>query len=480
MKCSISILLLMLLVAIAPGKQLFAQDKKAQNSKAFAKLCAAINKKDDAGMYALTNTDFQKNIDWMNFQNYSRFGIFVHGAITDTLLTSYANGTSTYKATFSDGVFNIKLSTDDDGKISALLFKKADVVSDVKKPAVSFSNPLATKLDKAIDEAAQEYMQKPGTTGLCIGLLQNGIMRSYSYGETEKGSGEMPGVHSAFEIGSVTKTFTATLLAWYVTLGRLSLDEPITKYLPDSVKKNPKLKGITLKMLSNHTSGLARIPDNLMQDNADMLNPYKKYNRKKLFAYLKRCKPETAPGTVSAYSNLGVGLLGTILEKVTGKTYEEMIEEVIAKPLKLEATGIGQQHGEHAHAVHLLPVYNEKGETTPRWDFDALAGCGALRSTSIDLLTYAQANLDLNTSLMGRALALTHEITYEKAPMFIGLGWMLKKTDKGPVYWHNGGTFGSSSFIAFFPGKGTAMVVLSNCVQSVDEMSSKIIAALQE
>ncbi len=478
MKIKIAGFLLALLTFVTGVQVVLAQDMRQQNSIALAKLCGFINKQDAAGMYALTNENFQKAIGQVNFENYARYGIFAQGKVTDTVFVSLAEGVSAYKTTFSGAAFNVKIGADKDGKIGTLFFKKIDTTTQVRKEPLKSANPMLTKADKTIDEAAREYLEKKGTVGVSIGVLQNGVMRTYTYGETEKGSGEMPGTHSVYEIGSITKTFTATLLAWYVNTGKVLLNDPITKYLPDSVKMNEELKGITLQMLSNHTSGLPRVPDNLMDGNANLLNPYKLYNRKKLFSYLKRCKLVSAPGTVAAYSNLGAGLLGTLLEVATKKPYEKMLDEIIITPLKLDATGISLKNSEHA--AQLLPVYNENGEKTPRWDFDALAGAGAVRSTSIDLLVYAQANLDLNTSPRGKALAMTQKITHEDEKMNIGLGWMLRKGLKYPVYWHNGGTYGSSSYIGFIPGKGAAVVVLSNCVQSVDEMAGKILNVLME
>ncbi len=478
MKIRIAGILFVLLTMFTGVYAVVAQDIRQKNSTALEKLCGLINKQDAAGMFALTNDKFQKAIGWVNFENYARYGIFVQGTITDTAFMSLTEGVSAYKATFTGGAFNMKIGADKDGKIATLFFKKIETDTEKRSAPIKAGNPMATKTDKTIDEAVREYLQKKGTVGVCIGVLQNGIMHTYSYGETEKGSGEMPGPHSVYEIGSITKTFTATLLAWYVGAGKVSLDDPIIKYLPDSVKKNPQLKGITLQMLSNHTSGLTLVPDNLMEGNTNLLNPYKLYTRKKLFSYLKTCKVVTPPGTVGAYSNLGAGLLGTLLEIATHKTYEKMLEEVIVTPLKLDATGISLKNSEHAS--QLLPVYNENGEKTPRWDFDALAGAGAMRSTAVDLLIYAQANIDLNTSPRGKALALTQKITFDDDKMTVGLGWMRRKGAKYNAYWHNGGTYGSSSFIGFVPGKGTAVVVLSNCVQSVDEMAGKILNVLME
>ena len=456
-----------------------AQDMQQQNSAVFEKVQEQIKKQDATALYALTNEDFKSHIGWVNFENFSKYGLFAQGAISTTSLLNYSDGISTYKLTFPSGDFSLKLKLDKEGKINYFLFKKMDAATSVadKTTEILTSNPLETDFDRALDDAAMAYLRKGNTVGLCIGFLQKGIMRMYNYGATEKGGKEMPSAHFAFEIGSITKTFTATLLAWYANAGKVSLNDPITKYLPDSVKKNKALAGITLQMLSNHTSGLARIPDNLLQGNANMLNPYKNYDNKKLFSYLKHCTPATQPGNVLSYSNTGAGLLGVILTKVSGKSYEQMVDLIIADPLKMEHTGL---HFIGDHAPHIIKGYDYKGALAPLWNFNALSGAGALLSTSSDLLKYAEANLDLNTSPLGRALALTHDITYTDGETGIGLGWFKKQINDHTIYWHNGATGGCSSYVAFMPGTGIAISVLANSSVPVDEVALTILGAIKQ
>src|SRR6202012_1403152 len=117
------------------------------------------------------------------------------------------------------------------------------------------------------------------TVGLMIGLIKNGNVSIYSYGETAKRSDKPPTDNTFFEISAITETVASTLLAWYVNQGPIKLNDQITKYLPDSVVANPALHGITLMQLSNHTSGLARLPNNLVRNAKDPLNPYKDYTR---------------------------------------------------------------------------------------------------------------------------------------------------------------------------------------------------------
>ncbi|XHR92713.1 serine hydrolase domain-containing protein [Mucilaginibacter sp. UC70_90] len=215
--------------------------------------------------------------------------------------------------------------------------------------------------------------------------------------------------------------------------------------MPDSVKTNVALNDITLQTLSNHTSGLARIPENLQFDSASAANPYKSYNKRLLYSYLKTCKLNSKPGEQYAYSNLGVGLLGTILSQVSGKTFDQMVQEVICSPLGMKNT---VQHLSALQLPHFTKVYSQYGDATVAWNFDALAACGALHSTVNDLLIYAKAHMGNGADKLSKAFELTHQITYSKDAK-IALGWHIILVDGVEYIFHNGGTYGSSSFLAF-------------------------------
>jgi CubicO group peptidase (beta-lactamase class C family) len=138
-------------------------------------------------------------------------------------------------------------------------------------------------MDKKIDSLAHAFIQKSKTVGLCIGIIQNGNIATHGYGETEKGSGKTPDADNIFEIGSITKTFTAAILAWHVMEGEISLDDPITKYLPEGLACNSTLQKIKVLHLSNHTSGLPRLPLSFFLRFTKINNPYKGYNTRMLF-----------------------------------------------------------------------------------------------------------------------------------------------------------------------------------------------------
>lgn len=343
-----------------------------------------------------------------------------------------------------------------------------------KTPPIASDNPLQSEVDKGVDDAARLYLQKTNTVGLCIGIIDHDQTGIYSYGETALGTGSLPDGDSIFEIGSITKTFAAALLAHFILTGKMNADDPITKYLPADVALNPELKNIRIVHLSNHTSGLPRLPANLRA--YSLRNPYQNYTDSKLFEALKTVRLTSSPGTVYAYSNLAVGLLGKILERVGGKSFEELVKQVITAPLGMSNTF---QHPDTGQINKQVEAYNQWGKPTPNWDFQALAACGAFRSSINDLLLYARANMIVNDTASSQALQLTHRLTFSDKQK-IGLGWHIFSVKGADYRWHNGGTGGCRSFIAFSTEQKTAVAVLSNSAVGCDALALSILKLMQK
>lgn len=456
-----------------------AQSRQQQKTDSIFKLVGKhLKSKDADGIYALTGEQFRKALTPEAFRAVANQQLFPLGEIKQASLTGFINNkTATYKVQFELLTMEVLLSLDEKDKLDLFYFRPFKVEPIDKLEAVASSNPLKTVQDKKVDTAARVYIQKINTVGLSIGIIKNGQVSLYNYGETARGSGQLPTSETMFEIGSITKTFTAAILATYVNQGKIKLTDPVVKYLPDSVAVNPALKFITIVNLINHTSGLPSLPANFAdQKGYDKLNPYRNYNKQLLFAYLKNCVPITRPGEKYAYSNLAVGLLGTILEGISGKSFEQMAADVVCNPLGMKST---VQHLYPMMANRFIPVYNDDGKQTPPWDFDALASCGSLRSCIDDLVLYAKANLnDDAATLLAKALKLTHEITFNKEPK-LGLAWHIILVNGVSYYFHNGGTYGSSSFLAFNKEKNLAVIVLSNASASTDAVGVDILKKLQ-
>ncbi|HEY8999905.1 MAG TPA: serine hydrolase domain-containing protein [Mucilaginibacter sp.] len=465
--------ILVLFLSITASAQSLQQRK---NDSVFTLVYKYFNERQAESIYELAGEGFKKQLSAETFKYVADQELFPLGPIRQSSLISFQdNKLSTYKLDFDSGSLQLLLALDKDDKLDLLLFKPyKEVAADKLKPAHT-SNLMRTLTDKRVDSAARNYIQKGNTVGLSIGIIHNGVVHTYNYGETAAGNNQLPETNSIYEIGSITKTFTATLLAYYANEGKLKLTDPITKYLPDSVSSNKELEGITLEMLSNHTSGLSRLPDNFEFHSSDPYDPYKDYTKKHLYEYLKTCKLSSKPGETYAYSNFGVGLLGSILEQISGKTFEEMIKEVICTPLGMQNT---EQHLTIAQRPRFVTVYNEDGKATSPWTFQVLAACGALRSTVEDMLLYMKANMASTQTELSKAIELTHQITYNK-DIKLGLGWHVIVVNGVEYYFHDGATYGCSSFMAFNIQKKLGVVVLSNSAISTNDLGVSLIKKLQ-
>lgn len=346
---------------------------------------------------------------------------------------------------------------------SAFLFSCDNKDEDTVQP-ITTNNPLLTKLDSLVHQQVSDYAKKKATAGLSIGILQNGQTHFYGYGETENGNGKIPNENTIFEIGSISKTFTASAIALWATSKGISLNTPINDLLPATIpvltKDNQKIE---LLHLLNHTSGLPRLSDDL-DKGWDPNNPYAHYDSTKMFNYLKTYKLSRKPGTLLEYSNLGMGLAGVILERQTGMSYEQFIKQNLAQPLGMTRTKITLTAEELQNTAK---PHDDQGKVVAYWDFKAYAGAGALRSTAKDMLLYAKKHLDAPTDAIGTAFQQLHQITYngkgtDGSDYKIGLGWFELTVDSQKLYVHDGGTGGFLSFILICPAKNIAMIYLNN------------------
>ncbi len=297
--------------------------------------------------------------------------------------------------------------------------------------------------------------------GIVVGIIDANGRRIVAHGHPAKGDPRPVDGQTVFEIGSVTKVFTALLLADAVEEGTLRLDTPVSTLLPAGVTMpDDKQAAITLKDLATHMSGLPRLPSNLAP--ADMSNPYADYDAAKLHAFLASNKPLRRPGVEHEYSNLGAGLLGHVLALKAGLSYEELVASRIAAPLGMKDTAITLRpdwSGRQAkgHDAALEPVSD--------WDLNALQGAGALRSTADDLLIFLEAAMGRKPSSLAPAFAT---LLATRQPLGNGdddqqaLGWVISGKGDEQFIWHNGGTGGYRSFVGYRPSTGVGVVALSN------------------
>jgi CubicO group peptidase (beta-lactamase class C family) len=332
----------------------------------------------------------------------------------------------------------------------------------------------------AVDLLAERAMRSGRRTGLVVGCLHGGEPRVVGYGRPRRDAQGPPHGDTIFEIGSVTKVFTGLLLADLAEDGIVRLDDPLASYLPGWVRV-PTFKGhqVTLGDLASHAGGLRRDPKGTLgRWFGDRRNPYAALSVEGLYAGLARTRMRRRPGERVKYSNLGAGLLGEALARAAGRPYEQLVRERICLPLGMRDTVVtptGEQ------ATRLATGHTRRGRPVAPFQLPALAGAGALRSTATDLLRLLRATLDPAQAPLASQLERTQLPRLPAAKrMEVGLGWLIARPPgaAGPVLWHNGGTGGFRSFVAFAREANTAVVVLSNTTRSVDRLGLRLLKAL--
>jgi CubicO group peptidase (beta-lactamase class C family) len=346
----------------------------------------------------------------------------------------------------------------------------------------TFSQDLETKINGIV----QPLIDGKKNLGVAIGVFEIGsdVPKTYFYGRTNKEDSSKPNENTVFEIGSITKTFTATILMMLAREGKMQINDLVQGYLPDSVTIHnfTSTEHIKLMHLVTHTSGLPRLPSNLFADKkTNPKDPYAHYTLADMYEFINNHILDYEPGTKYIYSNFGMGLLGHLMSRKTGKTYEELIHYYILDSLEMTSSGIKLSP---EMTKNLAKGYTEKGEPSPLWNLGVLEGAGAIRSNMKDMLKYLAFHMRKTDKMdFKESLNIMQKRRFETdmPNVYIGMAWHISETADGmQVIWHNGGTGGYMSFIAFMPEIGTGVVVLTNQASTVDETGIRILKALRE
>jgi serine-type D-Ala-D-Ala carboxypeptidase/endopeptidase len=306
-----------------------------------------------------------------------------------------------------------------------------------------------------------------------VGLVNNGVTRIYTAGTPPAGAPALD-ASTEFQIGSITKTFTATLLAEMVQSGKVHLDDPIGKYLPAGTH-TPAYNGrqITLLDLAEQNSGLPEMPTNFAPANPS--DPFADYGTAQLYNFLGSYALTRAPGAKFEYSNVGVGLLGTLLANAAHTDYASLVTAGVLDPLGMDETSAAITPQVRAR---LMPGFTEGLTPSPAWALTGLAGAGAINSSTRDMLIYLKANMNAPAGRLGHAMAFAQEPRSDTtiAPsMKIGLNWFTNVDSH--LTWHNGQTGGYHSFLGFDRAGGTGIVVLANIASfDVDDLAIHLLA----
>ncbi|WP_394747839.1 serine hydrolase [Spongiimicrobium salis] len=328
----------------------------------------------------------------------------------------------------------------------------------------------APEIAQDVQENIKARITTERNVGIVVGLIEGEEVTYFSYGKTAVENGKPVTEEAVFEIGSISKVFTTILLSDQLLQGKMKLTDPLTAYLPKTVKVPSRNgKAITLKDLATHSSGLPRMPNNFAPANPN--NPFADYTIAQLYEFLSNYELPRDVGASYEYSNVGMGLLGHILELHSGKSYEELIAEHFNRGYGMEHTGLRLSKEMKAR----LALGHAEGVAVENWDIVSLAGAGGIRSTAQDMVKFIQANMGVIDSPLQEAMNMSHAPAYknETQNFEMGLGWHY--ANNGEIIWHNGGTGGYRTFAGFLKGTQKGVVVLSNSNESIDDIGLKLL-----
>lgn len=331
-------------------------------------------------------------------------------------------------------------------------------------------------LQRRVDRLVAPYIENNIIVGMTLGVFHRGTTTLGGYGRFSLDDDRRPDGDTLYEIGSASKVFTGVLLGDMVVRESVRLDQPAQELLPADVKMpNAGDRPITLQDLATHVSGLPRLPDNLKPSN--LSDPYADYSVELLHQFLNDHQLARAPGKASEYSNLGMGLLGHLLARRAELTYEQLLRERIAMPLEMHDTTITLTDDQKRR---LASPHLADGTAAANWHLPTLAGAGAIRSTTNDLLRFVQANLHPPDDALGKAIELAwkiHQPPLTDANFAMGLGWHVAR-DKS-TRWHNGQTGGYHSMMLVNQQIDAGVVLLTNTATGeVDQMAEQIMQML--
>jgi serine-type D-Ala-D-Ala carboxypeptidase/endopeptidase len=361
-------------------------------------------------------------------------------------------------------------------------------------PAIA-SSATSFEITDNLKQLIRTLVDNGTNAAMVIGLVDPNGTQFYGYGKTSNATNAtIVNENTLFDIGSITKTFTTTILADMVKNGTVNLNDPIEKYLPPTVRL-PTYNGykITLEDLATHTSGLPDLPPkpNITNIISNIMYPN---TRQQLYESLSNVTLTHTPGSNFSYSDMGMALLGDILASKAGMPYEQLVIDKILNVLGMNSTRITLSDSTllsrlalgHLNGTEIPPMF-------PNPAFPpALAPAGSLHSTASDLVKYLSANTGLIKTILDNAMQDSHKIRLytnqsevEGYDVYVGLGWFTTTNFGSQIIWHNGEVFGYNAFAGFNPTSQRGVVILaSTMIQGIpvanvgfgphDELSSRI------
>lgn len=329
-------------------------------------------------------------------------------------------------------------------------------------PLFSQQAAFTSRLDTFFKRAEQN-----GFSGSVLLAMQNRIVYHKGFGWADVENRIRENKNTVFNIGSITKQFTAAAILLLEKDRKLQLSDPLSTYFPNLPEEK---RGITIHQLLTHTSGLPSV----IGEDKELINS------KEFMKRVSEAKPRFAPGSRYAYSNVGYSILGILIEKISGNTYEKFLRDNIFIPAGMENTG------------YLLPDYKDDVmaigyKSGLRWGTERdwqtlddgpgwnLRANGGIFSTALDLYKWYRAIR--HTTVLPRIQTAKYLSPHTKegqnSSTYYSYGWVVEPMDTDTIIWHDGGNMVHNAYMAMDLRNDICVIISSN----TDEKSSNNLAS---
>lgn len=338
---------------------------------------------------------------------------------------------------------------------------------------LSFCAPTYASLSDAqpvINQFVDAVKKEKKIPGIALAVIHGDELHIVTEGFADRQKKIPVSAVTIFELGSITKAFTGELLALAVKMGKMKLDDPVSKYLPELSES--ALGRATMEQLATHTSGLPRMP---RKGNLAAVT------KADLIEYFKKWQPKIRNIKKSQYSNIGYGLLGYCLERAFGTDYMTMLNDLLLKPLNMHSTFMSVPA---EYEDRYAQGYNRRGRPASHWPHLAWYAAGGLRSSLHDMILFAKANLGIGSVAphLSDAMHYSHQAFFANGPhRKVALGWFTIEKDVVAIVDKNGGVAGFSTYMGMVPDKKLALVILTNkATTGITELGRRLLLNLSK
>ena len=316
------------------------------------------------------------------------------------------------------------------------------------------------------------------TPGFAVAIIDGDSSFVFGFGSNHPQQNTELDQHTIFEIGSVTKPITASLVNILDHKGLLSFEDKVNQYI-DVRNKNPRLDDLTINDLLTHYSGLPKLPKYIGSKQKDPQNPYADYSKNDLLTFYKSFIPDERRTFI--YSHVNYGLLELVIEQATSLEYEDALRTYMLEPLKLSNTFV---HKSEKNEALITFGFDRAGRQTKKWDFASFAGSEGLKSNINDLILFTKAHLGTSQTEFDGIFhknQLPEVKTNYNERIYSGKGWHVFNQKKNfNIITHSGKTYGHRAYISFIKETQTAVIILSNSSVGTEDLGLLILRMVND